>query len=77
MAKQKFRKVYVIVSDNSVFSKHNYMKVDIYREKKDADRMCEIKQREAMSESSKVYNVNKPIPQYRVHGFYIIHEALF
>ena len=73
----KFRKVYVVVCDNHIFSPHNYMSVDMYWQKETADRACKLQQDKANDEAKMLYNVNKPIPQFKVHGFYLIHEKLF
>jgi hypothetical protein len=49
----------------------------VYRDKSYALEVCNNKQRHAIDESRKEYNKGKPIPQYRVHGFYLVHETLF
>jgi hypothetical protein len=71
------RKVYVVIQDNHIFNVSNYQSVDIYRKKEDAERICQLKQKEAIEDAQLMWNVNKPIPQYKVHGFYLMHEALF
>lgn len=71
------RKVYVVIEDNHIFNVSNYQSVDIYRTKHDAERICKLKQAKAKDDAQLMWNVNKPIPQYKVHGFYLMHEALF
>lgn len=71
------RKVYVVIEDNHIFNVANYQSVDIYRDKKDAERICKLKQEKAGEDAQLLWNHNKPIPQYKVHGFYLMHEALF
>ena len=71
------RKVYVVIEDNHIFNISNYQSVDIYRKKEDAERICQLKQKKAIEDAGLMWNANKPIPQYKVHGFYLMHEALF
>lgn len=71
------RKVYVVIEDNHIFNISNYQSVDIYRRKEEAERICKLKQEQAITDAQLMWNVNKPIPQYKVHGFYLMHEALF
>ncbi|OOQ59117.1 hypothetical protein [Mucilaginibacter pedocola] len=73
----KFRKVYVVVCDNHIFSPHNYMSVEMYSKRDNADRACKRQQDKANEEARMLYKANKPIPQYKVHGFYLVHEKLF
>jgi hypothetical protein len=77
MARQKFRKIYLVVEDKSVFSKYNYDMIKMYRKKSTADQMCSINQQKAIDEVGKVYMANVPIPQFKVHGFYLVHESYF
>jgi hypothetical protein len=73
----KFRKVYVVVCDNHIFNPSNFMSVDMYRTKEAADSACQRHQDKAAEDSKMLYNANKPIPKYKVHGFYLMHEILF
>jgi hypothetical protein len=74
---RKFRKVYIVVQDNHIFTKHNYFSIDTYNDRATAERVCISRQQEAVAESQKEYNKNKPLPQFKVHGFYLVHESLF
>lgn len=72
-----FRKVYVIVKDNHIFTPMNFESATIYRDKKDAERMCKLQQAKAIDEARLSWNQNQPIPQFKVHGYYLIHEVFF
>lgn len=74
---RKFTKVYIVVEDNAIFGKHKFDAIETYRDRVTADRMCGLRQQKANSESQMHHNFNQPIPQYKVHAFYLIHEALF
>jgi len=71
------RKVYVVIEDNHIFNVSNYQSVDIYRRKEDAERICKLVQEKAATDAQMMWHANKPIPQYKVHGFYLIHEVFF
>ncbi|TSD64691.1 hypothetical protein FFF34_012365 [Inquilinus sp. KBS0705] len=74
---RRFRKVYLITDGINVFGEHNYLSTEIYRLKSSAENVCAEKQRKAMEEANKFYNKSNPIPKYKVHAFYLIHEGLF
>ena len=73
----KFRKVYLVVQDNKVFSQWNFDMVNMYRTKDTANRMCQQAKQKAAHEAEMIYNKNKPIPQHKVHAFYLVHESYF
>ncbi|WP_419698229.1 TlpA family protein disulfide reductase [Mucilaginibacter sp. NFX135] len=48
-----------------------------FRELADAERIGMLVQKTVIEESKKAYNANKPMPQYQIHAFYLVHEKLF
>jgi CTP:phosphocholine cytidylyltransferase-like protein len=74
---RKFKKVYIVVEDNYIFSKHNYFSIETFNNKEAADRICNVRQQEALKEAQMHHAKNKTIPQFKVHGFYLVHESLF
>lgn len=77
MAKHRFRKAYIICINNEIIGE--YEVTNLYKSRKYADGICQSKQRTEM-ESVKMEwkkNSNSTPTQYRVHGFYLVHESLF
>jgi hypothetical protein len=73
---RKFKKVYIVVQDNEIF-RYKGFPIESYPDKESADRACEQQRQKALAESKMHHSYNKPIPQYKVHGFYLVHEVLF
>lgn len=76
MAKRyRFRKVYFVCKDNSVFS--DYSVVNCFKNEPHAHEQEIVQQRDAMENATMLWNVNQPIPVFKAHGFYLVHESLF
>jgi len=74
--KYRFRKVYFIVPDNSVFGK-GYELVNCYRKEQHVKKICVQQQRIANDEATKWWAKSQKIPILKVEGFYLVHESLF
>lgn len=74
MAK-RFRKVFIICEDNSVFS--HLTQVNIFKYRDSADFACRRLQEKAAEEQGKMWNANMKLPVYKVHAFYLVHEDMF
>jgi len=77
MAKRKFRKVYLICTDNDVFGGNIYEFVNMYRRKEYAEMICKQFQDRAISDSTQQSEKGKPISIYKLHGFFLVHESFF
>ena len=74
--KYRFRKVYFICNDNSVFS--NYEVVNCYKKKQYVDNIHKQQQQSANAELKMWAHPKKePAKRLTVHGFYLVHESLF
>lgn len=74
MAK-RLRKVFIVCEDNQIFPcKSNVM---VYKSREDAERICKREQEKAKEEMNKMWNANKPLPKFKVHAFYLVHEDMF
>ena len=73
--KYNFRKAYFVCKDNSVFS--DYTVVNCFKNAPHAHEQEIYHQRTAMEDSEKLWNKNQPVPVYKAHGFYLVHESLF
>lgn len=71
----KFRKVYFVCKDNSVFSDYGF--VNCYKSEAHAKEQATFQQRNAIDDSQKLWEKGKPIPEFKAHGFYLVHESLF
>lgn len=76
MAKQsRFRKVYIVCEDNKIFNCTN--NITVYKERDSAEYFCKRCIDKAKEEQGNLWNANKPLPNFKVHGFYLVHEDLF
>lgn len=71
----RFRKVFIVCEDNLVFNKVN--KVDIFKHKDAAEWRRDYLQKQAIEEQTKLHQVNHPMPKFKVHAFYLVHEDMF
>ena len=60
---------------NSIFG--NLTAISIHKYRDHADYACNRAQEKAAEEHKLLPNENKPVPKFRVHGFYLVHEDLF
>jgi hypothetical protein len=74
MAK-RFRKAFIICEDNGIFGKMT--QVTLYKYRDHAEFACKTLQAKAKDKHQKLWNANQPIPVYKVHGFYLVHEDMF
>ena len=74
---KRFRKVYLVVQDNQIFTKYNYEHVAMYRREAEAERMCQLANQNANTMPKKWYQENLPAPVFKVHAFYLMHEGWF
>ncbi len=72
---RRLKKVFIVCVDNAVFGQLTTIKIYKYRDA--ADFACRRLQDIANEEQKKIWNANKPLPKYEVHGFYLAHENLF
>ena len=77
MAKVKFRKIYLVVDGNIIFGQDNYQFINMYRSRSYAEQICKQKQKAAVAELQMHYAQNYPMPNYKVHAFFLVHESLF
>ena len=71
----RFRKVFIVCENNQVFNK--ITQVPMYRTRYDAEYACNFLIKRAAEESIKLSNANVPLPKFKVHGFYLVHEDMF
>ncbi|MFD2864827.1 hypothetical protein [Mucilaginibacter antarcticus] len=74
---RKFKKIYFVVEDNHIFSKYNYFSIETYHDRATAERICITRQQQAITDAQQYSKKDKPIPQFKVHAFYLVHESLF
>ena len=67
-------KIYIICQDNEIFKETD--RIEIFRYRDRADHRRSYLETKAVEESRMLYNQNKPLPKYNVHGFYLLHERL-
>lgn len=75
MKRYKFRKVFFVCKNNSVFS--DYAFVNCFKDGEHAEEQAIYHQRKAIEDSQLLWERGKPIPQFKAHGFYLVHESLF
>jgi len=74
MAK-RFRRVFIICEDNQIFT--TLTQTIIYKHKDSAEFACRRAQEKAQEEQGKLWNANNPLPKFKVHAFYLVHEDVF
>ncbi|MDF3077529.1 MAG: hypothetical protein K0S09_1418 [Sphingobacteriaceae bacterium] len=75
MAKRyRFRKVYFVCRDNSIFSDTRF--VNCFRSEAHAREQAIVQQRNALENSQMLWEKDKAIPKFKAHGFYLVHESL-
>ena len=75
MSKQRFRKVFIVCENNQTFSK--VTQITIYKYRDHADFACSRAQKKAVEEQQQYTNEQKPLPKYKVHAFFLVHEDVF
>ena len=63
----RFRKVFIICENNKIFG--DMTQVPIYRHRDSAEFACIRAQEKAQEEQAKLWNANKQLPKFKVHGF--------
>jgi hypothetical protein len=71
----RFRKVFIVCKDNQTFSE--LTKVAMFKYRNDAEFACKKLQELAIEDHKILWNANKPLPKFKVHGFYLVHEDMF
>jgi len=71
----RFRKVFIVCRDNKIFS--DLTQITVYKYRGHAEGHCKHLHEKAMEEQKMLHNVNKPMPKFKVHGFFLVHEDLF
>jgi len=74
MAK-RFRKVYIICEDNKIFG--CFPQITIYNSRDSAEYHCQRAKKKALEAQTLSSNAHKPLPKFKVHGFYLVHEDMF
>ena len=71
----RFRKVYIVCEDNKILG--NLSNTTIYKYRDNAEYACKRAQEKAKETNSQYSNANKPLPKFKVHAFYMVHEDMF
>jgi hypothetical protein len=71
----RFRKVYIVCENNETFGQ--FTQKTVYKYKDHAEFQCQRAKAKALEEKDQYANVNKPMPKFRVHCFYLVHEDMF
>jgi len=71
----RFRKVFIVCEDNKTFS--CFTQITIYKYRDHAEFQCERAKKKALEVKDQYEHENKPLPKFKVHGFYLVHEDMF
>jgi hypothetical protein len=71
----RFRKAFIVCEDNQTFNKMT--QVTIYKYRDHAEFACKRAQKQALEQRGQYENEHKPIPRFKVHAFYLVHEDMF
>lgn len=75
--KNRFKKVYLICSNNKIFGDENFQAVNMYRQRSYAEGVAKSQQQLAHDEIKLMWNEKKPVKKITMHGFYLVHESYF
>jgi len=74
MAK-RFRKVYMVCEDNKIFG--GLTQITMYQRRDSAEYHCERAKKKALEAQTLSCNEHRPLPKFKVHAFYLVHEDMF
>ncbi len=74
MAK-RLRKVYIVCENNQIFG--HMTNITVYKSRDSADWACKRARDQAAENHKKDWAKNQPLPVFKVHGFYLVHEDMF
>ena len=49
----------------------------LYKSREDAEGACKRAQLRANAEQEKMWKANQPVPKFKVHAFFLVHEDVF
>ena len=73
--KYRFRKVYFVCENKSVFG--DYSTVNCFKDGDHAKEQEVFKQKKANEEANLEWQKGKPAPVFKTEGFYLVHESLY
>jgi hypothetical protein len=71
----RFRRVFIVCENNNIFG--NITNVPMYKYRDHAEYRCKRLQDKAIEEQNQLSNAGRPLPKFKVHAFYLVHEDAF
>jgi len=71
----RFRKAFIVCENNKIFG--CMTNIVLYKSREDAEGACKRAQLRANAEQEKMWKANQPVPKFKVHAFFLVHEDVF